>query len=160
MTCGHNGHVIQHVNDSWKMKISVEQMKRVDPDDESEVLVVLIEAYDLGFRCLRFWAWNLEIAWLKRVLLSLKNPISSNSQDTLRNKQEESGVSIVLLPATAFVDLLAGEEGSAAFVLKINDSRELLGPTVAQTHEWGEFPCRHNVWARSSGDSCVSRVLT
>jgi hypothetical protein len=49
--------------------------------------------------------------------------------------QEESGVSIELLSATAFDDLLPGEEVSAAFALKIEDCIDLLGDTVEGTHE-------------------------
>jgi len=54
----------------------------------------------------------------------LRNPTSSDTQDTLPNKQEESGVSIELLSATAFDDLLAGEEVTVAFTLNIEDCIE------------------------------------
>jgi hypothetical protein len=46
-TLGLNGHVIEHANDSRKTTISVQYLKHLAPVDESEVVVVLIKAYDL-----------------------------------------------------------------------------------------------------------------
>jgi len=92
--------------------------------------------------------------------LSLRNPTGSDTQDTLPNKQEESAVSIELLSATAFDDLLAGEEVTETFALKIEDCIELLGAMVERTHEEGEYPYRLNRRARSNGDSCGRRAST
>jgi len=160
ITLGLNGHVIVHANDSRKTTIAVQYLKHLAPVDESEVLVVPIKEYDLVPGLPWFRARNLEIHWSKRLLLSLRNPTGSDSQDTLQNKQEESGVSIELLSATAFDDLLAGEEVTAAFALKIGHCIELLGATVERTHEKGEYPRRLNGRARSSGDSCGRRGST
>jgi hypothetical protein len=74
--------------------------------------------------------------------------------------QEESRVSIELLSATAFDDLLAGEEVTETFALKREGCTELLGATVERTHEKGEYPRRLNGRARSSGDSCGRRAST
>jgi len=87
----------------------------------------------------------------------LRNPTGSDTQDTLPNLQEESGVGIELLSVTAFDDLLAGEEVSEAFPLKIEDCIALLGATVERTQEKGEYPRRLNGRARSCGDSCGRR---
>ena len=159
-TLGLNGHVIEHANDSRKTTISVQYLNHLAPVDESEVLVVPIKAYDLvlGLPWLR--ARNPEIDWSKKLLLSLRNPTGSDTQDTLQNKQEESGVSIELHSATAFDDLLAGEEVTAAFALKIEDCIELLRATVERTDEKGEYPRRLNGRARSSGDSCGRSAST
>jgi hypothetical protein len=95
-----------------------------------------------------------------KLLMSLRNPTGSDTQDTLPNMQEERGVRIELLSATAFVDLLAGEEVTETFALKIEDCIEVLGATVERTHKKGEYPHRLNGRARSSGDSCGRRAST
>jgi hypothetical protein len=92
--------------------------------------------------------------------LSFRNPTGSDTQDTLQNIQEDSGVSVELLSATACDDLLDGKEVIAAFVLKIEVCIALLGDTVERTHETGEYPCRLNGQARSNGDSCGRRAYT
>jgi hypothetical protein len=135
------------------MTISVQYLKHLAPVDESEVLVVPIKAYDLVLGLPWFRARNPEIDWSKTLLLSLRNPTSSDTQDALRNMQEESGVSIELLSATAFDDLLAGEEVTETFALKIEDCIKLQGAMVERTNKNGEYPRRLNVRARSSGDS-------
>ena len=106
------------------------------------MLVVPIKAYDLVPGLPSFLARNPEMDWSKILHLSLKNPTGSDTQDTLPNQQEESGVSIQLLSAIAFDDLLAGEEVTAAFALKIKDCIELLGATVERTYEKSEYPHR------------------
>jgi hypothetical protein len=65
----------------------------------------------------------------------LRNPTGSDTQDTLPNNQEESGVSIEIRSATAFDDLLAGEEVTETLGLKIEDCIEMLGATVERTKE-------------------------
>jgi len=109
VTIGLNGHEIEHPNDCRKTTISVQYLKHLALVAESEVLVVLIKAYDLDLKLPWFRTRNSEMDWSKILLLSLRNPTSSDTQDTLANKQEESGVSIELRSATAFDDLLAGE---------------------------------------------------
>jgi len=159
-TLGLNGHVIEHANDSRKTTISVQYLKHLAPVTESEVLVVPVKAYDLVLGLPWFRARNPEIDWSKKLLLSLSNPTDSDTQDTLPNMQEESGVSIELLSATAFDDRLASEEVTETFALKMEDCTELLGATVERTHEKGEYPCRPNGRARSAGDSCGRRAST
>jgi len=90
----------------------------------------------------------------------LRNPTGSDPQDTLPNKHEEGGVSVELLSATAFDDLLAGEEVTETFTLKIEDCIELLGATVERTQEEGEYPRGLNGQATSSSDSCCRRAST
>jgi hypothetical protein len=68
-----------------------------------------------------FRARNPEIDWSKKLLLSLRNPTGSDTQDTLPTIQEERGVSIELLSDTTFDDVLAGEDVSESFALKIED---------------------------------------
>jgi len=157
---GLNRHVIEHAKDSQIITISVQYLKHLALVDESQVQVVLIKAYDLVLGLPWFWDRNPEIDWSKNSLLSLRNPTGSDTQDTLPTKQEESGVSIELLSATAFDDQLAGEEFTAAFALKIEDCIELLGATVDWTHERGKYPRRLNGRARSSGNSCGWRGST
>jgi hypothetical protein len=110
-------------------------LKHLAPVDESEVLEVPIKAYDLVVRLPRFRARNAEIDWSKRLLLSLRNPTGSDTQDILLNKLQESAVSIELLSATAFDGLLTGKEVTEALALKIEDCIELLGATVERTHK-------------------------
>ena len=98
--------------------------------------------------------------WSKNLLLSLRNPTGSATQDTLPNKQEESRVSFELLSATAFDDQLAGEEVTETFAFRMEDCIELLGATVERTHKKSEYPRGRNGQARSSGDSRVRRKST
>jgi hypothetical protein len=122
--------VIELANVSRKMTNSVQYLNQLAAADKYEVLVVPIKACDLVLRLLWFRARNPNIDWLKKLLFSLKNLAGSDTQDTLPNKQEESGVSIAVHSATAFDDLLAGEEVTAAFALEIENCTELLGATV------------------------------
>jgi hypothetical protein len=135
-------------------------LKHLAPGDESEVLVVPIKEYHLVLRLPWFRAQIPEIDWSKKLLLSLRNPTGSDTQDTLPNMQEEGGVSIELLSATAFDDLLAGEEVTETFALKIDDCIELLGAMEERTYEKGEYPRRLNGRARSSGDTFGRRAST
>ena len=75
--------------------------------------------------------------------MSLRTPCGSGShgpEDSQVDQPEGNGVSIEILSATAFGDLLAGEEVERAFALQMEDCIGLLGATVDLTHEQGEYP--------------------
>jgi hypothetical protein len=129
-TLGLNRYVIEHANDCRKTTISGQHLKHLAPVDESEVLVVPIKPYTLVLGVPWFQARKPEIDNSKKFLLSLRNPTGSDTHDTLPNMQVDSGVSIELLSATAFHDLLAGEEVTEAFALNREDCIELLGARV------------------------------
>jgi len=67
---------------------------------------------------------------------------------------------IELLGATAFDDLLAGEEVVVAFALRIGECTGLLGATMEITTLSGEKPRRWTRRAGSSGGSCGRRGST
>jgi len=94
------------------------------PVEASEVVLVPIKAYDLVLGLPWFRARYPDTPWSKKLLLSSMNPTGSDTHNTLPNMQEESGVSIELLSATEFGDLLAGEEVTLAFASKMEDCIE------------------------------------
>jgi len=97
---------------------------------------------------------------VEEITLVIGEPSSSYTLDTLPNMREETAVIIEQLAATTFNDLLAGEEVTAAFTLKIEDCSDMLGATVERTHEKGEYPRRLNWRERSSGNSSGSGAST
>jgi hypothetical protein len=65
---------------------------------------------------------------------------SHSTEDTHLGQPKGSGVSIEMLSATAFGDLLASAEVTGAFALRIENCIRLLGAMVERTHEKGEYP--------------------
>jgi hypothetical protein len=65
---------------------------------------------------------------------------SYGTEDTQLSQPEGSGVSIEILSASAFGNLVASEEVARAFNVQIEACIGLLGATVEWTQEKGESP--------------------
>lgn len=62
-TLGHTGHVIGHASDSRKMTFMVRYMEHLSLVQESEVLVVAMQTYDLPLRLSLFQCRNPDVNW-------------------------------------------------------------------------------------------------
>jgi len=174
-TLGLGGQIMQHAKDSRKTSITVQYMEHLAPVTEPEVLVVPMRAYDLVLGLPWFRARNPEIDWNLRRLTALRSPNGPQAADILSGEdkpppeaheklperdEDTPAPDIELLGATAFDDLLAGEEVVEAFALRIGECTGLLGATMEITTLSGEKPRRWTRRAGSSGGSCGRRGST
>jgi len=123
-------------------------MEHLAPVTELEVLVVPMPAYDLGLGLPWFRARNPEIDWNLCWLTALRSPNGPQAADILSGEdkpppeehkklqerdEDTPAPDNELLGATAFDDLLAGEEVVEAFALQIGECTGLLGATMEIT---------------------------
>ena len=140
-TLGLGGQIVQHGKDSRKTSTTVQYMEHLARVTEPEVLVVPMQAYDLVLRQQWFRAPNPEIDWNLRPLTALRSPIGPQAADILGGEdkpppeaheklperdEDTPAPDIELVGATAFDDLLAGEEVVEAFALRIEECTGLL----------------------------------
>jgi len=165
-TYGLDGKVLMHARDSLKTAISVQYFDYLAPIEESNVLVVPMQAYDLVLGLPWFRTRNPEIDWARSHLLSLRTPSGSAlytspltvrsdgeamaigltttpSPDGLRcgaGKGPVKAVEIEMLSAMSMGDLLLSQEVANAFALKLKDGecKGLLGATVDSTTSKGD----------------------
>jgi hypothetical protein len=174
-TLGLGGQIMQHAKDIRKTSITVEYMEHLAPVAEPEVLVVPMRAYNQVLGLQWFRARNPEIDWNLRPLTALPSPNGPQPAGILigedkppaeaheklpERDQDTPAPYIELLGATAFEDLLAGEEVVEAFALRIGECTGLLGATMEITTLSGEKPRRWTGRAGSSGSSCGRRGFT
>jgi hypothetical protein len=174
-TLGLGGQIMQHAKNSRKTSITVQYMEHLAPVTEPEVLVVPMRAYDLVLGLPWFRARNPEIDWNLRRLTALRSPNGPQAVDILSGEdkpppeaheklperdEDTPAPDIERLGATAFDDLLAGEEVVEAFALQIGECTGLLGATMEITTLSGEKPRRWTRHAESSGGSCGRRGST
>jgi len=134
-----------------------------------------MRAYDLVLGLPWFRARNPEIDWNLRQLTALRLPTGSQAADKvsgehkpppeaheklLEHDEDTPAPDMELVGATAFDDLLAGEEIIEAFALQIGECTGLLGASMEITTLSGKKPRRWMWWAGSSGCSCCRRAST
>jgi hypothetical protein len=131
----------------------MQYLPHLAPVDESDVLVVKMTTYDLVLGLPWFERHGPEIDWARKRLLSLRmtstshpegmhvdSPDPSDSGTTADPDQnhESAGtelgstpsISIEMLSATLFEDLLASSEVSEAFAIRLWQGTGLLGGTM------------------------------
>jgi len=139
MTLGLNGQVMAHASESRKTTFTVPYMEHLSPVQESEVLVVPMQAYDLVLGLPWFQSRNLDVNWQSGRLLALRTPLGAQALAVDRVDHQEcpgnapgsrareeacseggGGIpDIQILGATAFEELLASEQGVGTFFLKV-----------------------------------------
>ena len=150
MTLGLNGQVIAHVSDSQKTAFTVQYMEHISPVQESEVLVVPMQTYEMVLGLPWFQSRNSNVDWPSGRLLALRTPGGAEVVAVDRVDHQEcpgnvpgstareeacseggGGIpDIQILGATAFDDLLASEQVVGTFFLRVGDCTGLLGATV------------------------------
>jgi len=180
-TLGLKGHLMAHASESRKTTFTVQYMEHLSPVQESEVLVVPMQAYDLVSGLPWFQSWNPDVDLQSGRLLALRPPGGAevvavdwvDHQECTWNvpgsmAREEvcseggGGIpDIQILGATAFDDLLASEQVVVTFFLRVGDCTRLLGATVEGiTDGEGDRPQALHGRAGSSGGSCGRRAST
>jgi hypothetical protein len=125
-------------------------MEHLSPVEDSEALVVPMQADDLVLGLPRFQFSNPDVDWQSGLHLALPTPVGAEvvavdwvdhhecpgnvpgSMDTEEVCSEGGGCipDIQILGATAFDDLLASEQVVGTSFLTVGDCTELLGATV------------------------------
>jgi Aspartyl protease len=144
-TYGLDGKLLASARDSLKTSISVQYFPHLAPVEESEVLVVPIEAYDLVLGLPWFKARDPGIDWAKARLHSIRTQGPDDENRIQRSAEECSGgVKIEMLSATAMVNLLARKEVETVLTLKVRtEGRESLMGTATkgkQSYHQGKGP--------------------
>jgi len=168
-----------HASESWKTAFTVQYIEHLPPVQESEVLVVAMEAYNLVLGLPWFESGNPDLDWQRGRLLALGTPSGAevvavswvDHQESPGNVPESTaredacserggGIpDIEILRATAFDDLLANEQVVGTFFLGVGDCTVLLGATVEGiTHGEWDRPQALDGWAGSSSGHCGRAV--
>jgi hypothetical protein len=142
-TQGLNGQVMMSARDRRKASLLVLYFEHLKSVDESEVLVVPMNAYNLVVALLWFKARNLEIDWTEGQLTALQTPNGlqrvkipeADRTSPLPECREECTNNepppdIQLLGATAFGHLFASEEVVEAFAIRLGDCQGFLGASL------------------------------
>jgi len=140
---GLNGQVMMSAKESRKASLLVQYFEHLKPVDESEVLVVPMNAYDLVLGLPWFKARNPEIDWTKGQLTALrmpngaqraKIPEADNASPLPERGEGNTNVDpppdIQQLGATGFDHLLASEEAVEAFAIRLGECQGLLGASL------------------------------
>jgi len=164
------------------MSFTVQYMEHLLPGQQSEVLVVLMQAYDLVLGLHQFQYRNPDIDWQRNRLLSPQIPggvevlavdrvdhqeCPANIPGSMAKEEEacsEEGRSIPdtqILAATAVDNLLASEKVVGTFFLRVGDCTGLLRATFEgiSEDEW-DWPEVLDVRAGGSGGSCSRSTST
>ena len=158
MTLGLKGHVMAHASDSRKTTFTVQYMEHLSPVQESEVLVVPMQAYDLVLGLPWIQSRIPAVDWQSGRLLALRTPgapevvavdrvdhqeCPGNAPGSTAREEACSEVGggipdIQILEPTAFDNLLAGEQVVGTFFLRVGDCTGMLGATVEgiTDNEW------------------------
>jgi hypothetical protein len=125
----------------------MQYLPQLAPVDESDVLIVNMKAYDLVLGIPWFERHNPDIDWVRKRLITLRNPVysgipanalaGSNNSETSSEHEELSPVQnnanessdIAMISAVEFDCLLATAELSEAYALKLWQGTGLLGGT-------------------------------
>jgi len=147
-TQGPNGHVMMSAKESRKASLLPQYVEYLEPDDESEVLVVPMKAYDLVLGLAWFKARNPEIDWSKGRLSAPRTPNGSQwatmwepdrASPLLEcgeeNPNDEPPLDIQLPWDTTFGHPLASEEVVEAFPIQLAECQGLLGESLERITE-------------------------
>jgi hypothetical protein len=77
-TRGLDGKILARARDSQKLSLRMQYLSHLAPVEEPEVLVVDMSAYDLVLGIPWFERHNPDIDWVKKRLMTLRNPIGSS----------------------------------------------------------------------------------
>jgi len=136
---GLNGRLMVHASESQKTMFTVQYMEHLSPVQESDVLVVPMQAYDLVLGLRWFQSSNPNVDWQHIRLFALRTPGGAEVLDVDRVDHQEcpanapessareeacseggSGIpDIQILGATAFDNLLASEQAVGTFLLRV-----------------------------------------
>ena len=140
---GLDSRVMMSAKDSRKTTMWCQYFEHLAPVDKLDVLVVPMTAYDIILGLPWFESRNPEIDWSKGQLLGLQTPVgNSRNQQTITSLPQGDGsaehsvckppptVNIQVLGATTFDDLLASNEVTTAFAIRIDESTGLMGAST------------------------------
>jgi len=146
-TLSRDGGVMQHAKYSRKTWITIQHLDYLAPVNESDVLVVILRAYDLVLGLPLVHKRNPDINWAHRRLTALLSwgahgveemtpmtmAVASKVSEAENDNFQGRGPDKQTLSATAFYDFLASDEVVEAFTLRIRECTGLLGEALEDT---------------------------